>query len=176
MKPGQSVQVQLTPGSRWKSGKIIKKDETPRSYHVMVNNGSYRRNSRFIKEDKRFNENGNDSNETAKRFNKDITEPNNGTRKQQMEQINKPQRQQQITENEAESNNQNIAYQYPKKTNEHEKRQKASRYQWNHKDKKKKDTSNRPLTGRETYSEIHGYGSKQNRFGRIIQKPHKLDL
>ena len=50
MKEGQEVYVQLTPGSRWKPGQILKKADTPRSYQVIVDGIRYRRNSKFIKE------------------------------------------------------------------------------------------------------------------------------
>ena len=50
MKKGQDVYVQLLPGSRWKPGQIVKKADTPRSYHVIVDGTIYRRNSKFIKE------------------------------------------------------------------------------------------------------------------------------
>ena len=90
-----------------------------------------------------------------------------------MEQNNNTQRQQLNKGNEAKSNDQNH---YQRNTSENGKREKMSRYQWNHEDKRKEDTSMRSLTGKEIHSKIHGYGSNQNRFGRIIRKPYKLDL
>ena len=54
LKPGQPVQIQLNSGSKWEKGEVVKKDSTPRSYHVKVNNGIYRRNTKYIKEDKRL--------------------------------------------------------------------------------------------------------------------------
>ena len=52
LKPGQAVQIQLNSKSKWKKGEVVRKDNTPRSYHVRVNGGVYRRNTKFIKEDK----------------------------------------------------------------------------------------------------------------------------
>ena len=54
LKQGQPVLIQLTPGSKWNNGTIINKADAPRSYHVLVNNNSYRRNRKFIKADKRY--------------------------------------------------------------------------------------------------------------------------
>ena len=56
--PGQRIQVQLMPKSKWKPGKIIKKDDAPRSYHIDVDGATYRRNKRFIKNDGRNHGNG----------------------------------------------------------------------------------------------------------------------
>ena len=55
LQPGQSVHIQVTLGSKWKDGTVINKADAPRSYHTLVDNTTYRRNSKFIKANKRFN-------------------------------------------------------------------------------------------------------------------------
>ena len=190
MKPGQAVQVQLTPGSRWKSGTIIKKDDMPRSYHVKVDNGTYRRNSRFIKEDKRskydigngnndngrrfYNGTGNDNNDNSKRFNNDNGNGNNdiGKRFNNKEEYKKNDIG--INSNHTVVKNNNTDTDKKGHTmNGSNCKWKTNLIQGYH---NRNHYISRPVTNSHLHFKYSGYQAKQNRFGRTIKKPNILDL
>ena len=68
LSPREKVYVQIKPGDQWRPATVVKKANTPRSYHVRINDAVYRRNSKFIRRDK---DNGpNTAREESTRMNK----------------------------------------------------------------------------------------------------------
>ena len=159
MKPGQAVHIQLNSKSKWEKGEVVRKDNTPRSYHVRVNGGVYRRNSKFIKEDKRL-----------------AGFPNTSSRRKDNEH-ERYQREHDKSNTSREDSIKGSNQQGEKFKTSYNKRQFSNiiHRRWNNKDIINNTPKMISSDGHGSRSES-GLKDNPNRYGRMIRKPEKLNL